>query len=676
MVYRSWQIGKIDDEKANKLCKHYNIQKILSDVLVARGFDTIELAKDFLLDDNAFRNPMEMHGMKEAVARILKAVDTGERIVVFGDYDVDGITATALLYTYLETIGAQVYYKLPTRSDDGYGMSANIVQEIAQKNVNLIITVDNGICECEAVDKANELGVDVIITDHHLVPDILPNAVAVVNPQIPQDKSGYNNLCGVGVAFMLACCLEGCTPEELLPFYGDLAAIGTIADIMSLTDINRKIVKHGLEILQNTQRPGLEALIQSCGLSDKEIKVDNISFGIAPRLNAAGRMDNATAALELLLCDDIEEAYERVASLEEQNAARQKEEQEILKDVLAKINADENYQKERILVVFAQNYHQGVIGIVASRVLETYGKPAIIISVDENGEGKGSGRSATGISLYNGLLACEDLLLRFGGHDLAAGLNIEKNNIDAFRKKINEWAKKEYPTLIYPSIKLDVKVNINTLTEEDLIEVSKLAPFGHANPSPLFLVENAVIEAVYPVSDAKHSRLRINQNGASFYAVLFGQSPSSLAYKVGDNVDLVVSLSVFEGKNGNMISGRIKDIRPFAMSEKHLDNIALFEALLCGVQLSSRQKTEIKPLRQDVIDVYRQAQKGINGKDLRVLFASLGEERTGKILVSLYALTELGLIEIKEQNGEQFYTATQNTKKKDLQEAPIFARLI
>ncbi len=676
MVYRSWQIGAINEEKSQELSKNLNIQRILSDILIARGYDTNELAKEILVDDKSLQNPMEMYGMKEAVARILKAVDNGERIVVFGDYDVDGVTATALLYSYLDSIGAEVYYKLPTRSDDGYGLSLNLVREIAQKKVNLIITVDNGICECEAVEIANELGVDIVITDHHLAPETLPNAVAVVDPQIPQDNSEYKNLCGVGVAFMLACCIEGCKPEELLPFYADFAAIGTVADIMKLTGANRKIVKEGIEMLQNTQRPGLLALLMSCGLNDKELKAENISFGIAPRLNAAGRMDNATQALELLLCDDIEQAHEMVSALEEQNTARQKEEQEIIKDVLEKINADENYSKERILVVFAPNYHQGVIGIVASRVLETYGKPTIIISVDEKGEGKGSGRSAVGISLYNGIAACEDLLIRFGGHDLAAGLSIDKNNIAEFRKRINEWAKKEYPTLNYPPIKLDIEVKLDNLTEENLQEVSKLAPFGHANPSPLFLIKHAVIEAVYPVSDAKHSRLRINQNGFSFYAVIFGKSPSALAYKTGDKVDLAVSLSIYEGKNGNMISGRIKDIRPGGMSEKHLEHLALFEALNSGVQLSDGDKLTLKPERQDVIDVYKLTKVGINAQDLRVVFAKLGEERSGKILIALHALQELELIKQEEHSGEQIYIAIENAPKKDLQTAPIFSKLI
>ncbi len=675
MFYRSWQINKIDENKSKQISEKLNIPRIVSDILVARGNTEEDLVSEVLFIDKNLPDPNKMHGMKEAVERILTAVDNGERIVVFGDYDVDGVTATALLYSYLDSIGAEVYYKLPTRSENGYGLSSKVVEDLAQKNVDLIITVDNGICECEAADKANELGVDLVITDHHIAPEVLPKAVAIVDPQLPQDESEYKMLCGVGVALMLAACLEGCTPEELLPFYGDFAAIGTIADIMSLTGVNRKIVEEGLVMLQNTQRPGIAALIESCGLADKEIKAENISFAISPRLNAAGRMDNASAALELLLCEDIEEAEELVNLLESQNIARQKEEQEILEDVLNKINADVNYQKERIIVVFAPNYHQGVIGIVASRVVDFYGKPAIIISIDENGEGKGSGRSVAGISLYNGIASCEDLLLRFGGHDLAAGLSIDKDNINLFRKRINEWALTEYETITYPPIKLDIEVKLNEISEDVLEDVSKLAPFGHANPMPLFLIKGISIEAIYPVSDGKHSRLRLSKTGVSFYAVYFGKNPQNSPYNVGDIVDVAISLSMYESKNGNVLSGRIKEMRPSSLTQEHLEYIAIYEALCSGANLTSEHKQKICPNRQDTVDVYRQAQNGINSDDLRPLFAKLGEHRTGKILVSLQALLELELIKKDELSGAQIYTAVDNAPKKDLALAPVLAKL-
>ena len=374
--------------------------------MCARGLDTPEAARAVCGGGDALSDPMLLSGMEAAVARIHRAIDDGERIAVFGDYDVDGVTATALLYTYLDSAGADVYYKLPSRDDDGYGLSETAVDLMAAKGVSLIVTVDNGVSANAAIAHAKEQGVDVVVTDHHLPPQTLPEAAAIVNPQLPGDESPCKTLSGAGVAFKLAAALDGCTPDEMLPFYGDLAAIGTIADIMLLEGENRRIVKAGLALLQQTERPGIAALIEACGLGGKELTAENVSFGLAPRLNAAGRMDSAAAALELLLCEDPEEAEAIVAGLEAQNAARQKAEQDILQGVLDSVAADETYGADRILVVWGRGYHQGVIGIVASRVVERFGKPAIIVSVDENGEGKGSGRSIAGVSLYNAIAAC------------------------------------------------------------------------------------------------------------------------------------------------------------------------------------------------------------------------------------------------------------------------------
>ncbi|MEG2930686.1 MAG: single-stranded-DNA-specific exonuclease RecJ, partial [Ruthenibacterium sp.] len=572
MFYRPWQINRPDAALAADLAEQTQLPRLVCDVLLSRGVASAAEVQDILGQGQTLSSPMCMKNMDAAAQRILRAVDGGERIVVFGDYDVDGVTATAMLYTYLDSVGAEVYYKLPSRADDGYGLFPDIVEQMAAKNVTLIITVDNGVSANEAIARANELGVDVVVTDHHLPPEVLPAAAAIVDPQLADDESPCKTLCGAGVAFKLICALEGCAPEELLPFYGDLAAIGTIADIMVLVGENRLIVKEGLKMLRHTDRPGLAALIESCGFAGKELTAENVSFGLSPRLNAAGRMDNAAAALELLLCEDIDEAQQRVQALEEQNAARQKAEQDITQSVLEAIAADDSYQADKILIVAGEGYHQGVIGIVASRIVERFGKPAIIISIDENGEGKGSGRSLEGISLYHAIAACEDLLLRYGGHAMAAGLSVMRENIPALRKKINEWAAIEHPTLRHPALVLDSPVTLAATKEADVNGLAVLAPFGHGNPSPLFLLESAVIDAVYPVSEGKHSRLRLRQGNASLYAVLFGHSPEALCYAQGDTVDVALSLSVYEGKNGSMLSGRVKELRPSGLDSDYLDS--------------------------------------------------------------------------------------------------------
>ena len=475
------------------------------------------------------------------------------------------------------------------------------------------------------------------------------------------------------MAFKLAAALEGCDPEELLPFYGDLAAIGTVADIMTLEGENRHIVKAGLAALAHTDRPGLAALIRSCGFEGKALTAENISFGLSPRLNAAGRMDSAAEALELLLCEDEEEAERLAASLEDKNATRQKAEQEIAQSITEVIEADASYGADRILVVAGHGYHQGVIGIVASRIVEKYGKPAIIISVDETGEGKGSGRSIKGISLYSAIAACSDLLIRFGGHDLAAGLSVREEQIPALRRKINEWAVNEYPVVQSPPLEIDAAVHLSRLSAESVASLDVLAPFGAGNPAPVFVVENAVIDGVYALSEGRHSRIRLRQQGAPLYAVLFGKGPEELAYHVGDAVDAAVSLSVYEGKAGPMVSARIRDLRPAGIDEAYLESAGLCGAFFCGAQLPEEARALCCPERSDVADVYRLVRSShVSCDDLRPVFRALGERRAGRILASLRALEQLSLIE-KTPGG--CYRAVANAPKRNLDDAPVLQQL-
>lgn len=679
MLYRPWQIGRPDPARSAALSSALELPRLVCDVLCARGMDTPEAARALCgAQDAPLGDPLRLSGMAAAVERIHRAVDAGERIVVFGDYDVDGVTASALLYTYLDSVSADVYYKLPSRDDEGYGLSPAAVDAMAAKGVRLIVTVDNGISAGEAIDRAREKGIDVVVTDHHLPPQQLPKAAAIVDPQLPGDASGCGMLSGAGVAFYLAAALEGCPPEELLPFYGDLAAIGAIADIMPLVGANRRIVKAGLALLHQTERPGLAALLERCGLGGKELTAENISFGLAPRLNAAGRMDSAAAALELLLCEDPDEAAERAAGLEAQNAARQKAEQEILQSVLDAIAADESYRSDRILVVWGRQFHPGVIGIVASRVVERFGKPAIVVSIDENGEGRGSGRSVAGIPLYSAIAACEPLLIRFGGHALAAGLSVREENLPALRKEMNAWAAQAYPTPVRPALRLDAPLALAGLREADVAALSVLEPFGSGNPAPVFCLQGAVIEAVQPLSEGRHTRLRLRQGEGVLYAALFGRGPGALGYSVGDTVDAALSLSVFEGKNGPMISARLRDVRPAGLGEDWLEGTLLYEALLCGAPLTEPQRDVLRPARADTVALYRAlrgAPNGLYAEDLRPLFARLGAENAGKALVSLEALRELSLAELRQTPDGPRWFAAPAAEKKDLASAPILRRL-
>lgn len=678
MTYCPWRLAPQDEDAARRFAAETGMPQLVCGVLAARGCGTPEAARALCGPGGRLGDPMRLSGMPQAVARIQQAIDNGERIVVFGDYDVDGVTATALLYAYLDSAGADVYYKLPSRGEDGYGLSEAAVELMDEKDVTLIITVDSGISAAAAVRRAKELGMDVVVTDHHLAPAQLPEAAAVVDPQQPGDESGCGMLAGAGVAFKLVCALEGCDAEELLPVYGDLAAIGTVADIMPLVGENRRMVKAGLALLQETDRPGLAALIRQCGLEGKRLTAENISFALAPRLNAAGRMDDATAALELLLCEDEAQAAGLAAALEEKNAERQKTEQHIAQSVLDTLAADPSYETDRILVVWGEGYHQGVIGIVASRMVEKFGKPAIVIAVDEAGEGKGSGRSVPGVSLYDAIAACAPLLVRYGGHAQAAGLSVKKENLGALRRAINAWAAQQYPVPAAPPIEVDTRVQLAALSCEAVAGLEKLAPFGAGNPAPLFLVEDALLEGVYPLSEGKHVRLRLRQGSAVLNAVYFGKGPDTLCYAPGAQVDVVLALSIFEGKAGPTVSARVKDMRPAGLKDDYLDTLLPAQAALAGAVLGPHEVQQVYPQREDTAAVYRLLAAhpgGMCAEDLRGMFARCGAQRAGKVLVSLRALCELGLVQQRQDARGEFLHIVPTQGKKDLAAAPILQRL-
>lgn len=487
-----------------------------------------------LEEEPPLSDPFLLKDMDKAVARIQQAIENGETIVIFGDYDVDGVSATAILYECLTNLGAQVRCKLPTREGGGYGLNRETLQKLADKGYKLIVTVDNGISAIEEADLAAELGIELVITDHHLPAQQLPKAVAVVDPKREDDTSPFKDLCGAGVAFKLCAALEGCEdPAELLEPFGELAALGTIADVMPLVGENRTIVKEGLATLQDTLRPGLQALLENAGYADRPVTAETVSYGLAPRLNAAGRMDTAAVALKLLLCENEEQAAGIAARLSEINTSRQQAEQQIAAAALEKLSADPARVLDRVIVVSGEGWHPGVIGIVATRLMEKYGRPSIVIST-ENGEGRGSGRAPTSFNLHAALCACAPLLLRFGGHSAAAGLTIEEEKIGAFRKAINDWAAKEYPVPKPLPLKLDAVADIAELTVPTVQELSRLAPFGSGNPVPVFLLQNAAVDGIWPLgSEGRHCRIRLRQGRGSLLCLTVRHRPGRPALPHG-----------------------------------------------------------------------------------------------------------------------------------------------
>ena len=645
---------------------------LLAGILTARGITDPAEALTLLAGEEELSDPALLTDMDAACQRIWQAIDNGETIVVFGDYDVDGVTATALLYQHLKGMGATVKCMLPSREGDGYGLSRNAIQSIHDKGYQLIVTVDNGISAVEEAEFAAELGIDLIITDHHLPPETLPKAVAVVDPRRLDDHSPFKGLCGAGVAFKLCAALDGCPPEEMLDYCGDLAAVGTVADVMPLTGENRTLVKSGLRQLQNTDRPGLEALLEEVGLAGRPITAENISYAIAPRINAAGRMDSAVTALQLVLCEDPDRAEELAHKLNEINVKRQETELEIFKAAQVLLEQQPERLEDRVMLLWGRDWHPGVIGIVASRLVERTGRPVIVVTVDEHGECKGSGRSVPGFNLHACIGSCADLLIRYGGHAMAAGLSVREENLPELRRRLNEWAARECPVLHTAPLECDLPIHLDRVTVDSVRRIDALAPFGAENPTPVFLLQSAVVDGVYPVSEGRHSRLRLRQGNASVYAVWFGMPPEQLPYTMGDVVDAALNLSVYESARGAQLSGRILDLHPAGLGTKLAEQAALVAALRRGTPLTAEQKTLITPDRSHIITVYRELQvRRWHAEDLQPLCAKLGEENTGKTLVAVTALEQVGLIATVEKGGANYLELVPAQGKKNLADAPI-----
>jgi len=540
------------------------------------------------------------------------------------------------------------------------------------KGCKLIVTVDNGISAVEEADYAAELGIDLIITDHHLPPETLPKAIAVVDPRREDDTSPFKGLCGAGVAFKLCAALDGCPPEEMLDYCGDLAAVGTVADVMPLTGENRTLVKAGLRQLQNTDRPGLEALLEEVGLAGKPVTAENVSYAIAPRINAAGRMDNAVTALQLVMCEDPDRAAELAHKLNEINTKRQETELQIFKAAQELLEQEPERLEDRVMLLWGRDWHPGVIGIVASRLVERTGRPVIVVTIDEHGECKGSGRSVQGFNLHACIGACADLLIRYGGHAMAAGLSVREENLPALRRRLNDWAARKCPVLHTTPLECDLPIHLDRVTVESVRKLDQLAPYGAENPTPVFLLQNAVLDGVYPVSEGRHSRLRLRQGNASVYAVWFGMPPEQLPYAMGDVVDAALNLSVYDSPRGAQLSGRILDLHPAGLGTKLAEQAAFVVALRRGTPLTEEQKKLITPERSDIVTVYRELQaRRWHAEDLQPLCAKLGEENTGKTLVAVTALEQVGLIAAVEKGGAKYLELVPAQSKKNLADAPV-----
>ena len=493
-----------------------------------------------------------------------------------------------------------------------------------------------------------------------------------MDPKRADDESPFKDLCGAGVAFKLCAALEGCDPAELLEMYGELAALGTVADVMPLVGENRTIVREGLALLQDTMRPGLHALLESAGCSGKPVTADTVSYSLAPRLNAAGRMDNAAVALKLLLCGDEDQATGIAERLAEINTERQQTEQQVFAAALQTLEADPARIRDRVLVVCGEDWHPGVIGIVAARLMERFSRPAIVISMHE-GEGRGSGRAPDSFDLHSALAGCAQYLTRFGGHAAAAGVEIEEENLAAFRQAINAWAAEHAARPEAVSLQLDAAVTLAELNLDNVQELARLAPFGRENPMPVLLVRHAFVDGLWPMgAEGRHTRVRLRQGNDTVFASVFGVAPQAFAYPVGSEVEAALEVSIFNGRSGPMVSAHLHAIRPAELGNTPSEQAAWFEAFRTGAALPADRAAALLPERADTVALYRRIRTGqVASADLQPVFAAGGAQNTGKILASLTALQELGLVE--DRDGHWLPVAV--TDKRDLASAPVLQRL-
>lgn len=678
MILRKWEVRPLDKERAAAFAQTYGVPFFLAMLMNIRGLDDAAHLREFLGEGEPLSDPFLLKDMDKAAARITRAVDNMEKIAVYGDYDADGVTSTAMLYSYLETRGADVIFYIPQREGEGYGMNIGAVEYLKEQGVSLIVTVDNGISSVQEVARANELGIDVVVTDHHRPQEILPDAVAVVDAYRPDDTSPYKHFSGVGIAFKLLMALEDGAGdvEDLLEAYSDLAAIGTIGDIVPLTGENRTLIRAGLERLSQSDRPGVQALLENAGVAGKALTSTNVAFTLVPRINATGRMGAPERAVRLLISGYDEEAEVLSEEICADNEERRRVEAEIAEAAFAAIEA-KGYMKDRVVVVDGENWHHGVIGIVASRVTERCGKPCMIISRGET-EAKGSGRSIEGFSLFEAICACGDLLIKFGGHPMAAGITLKPENIEAFRKRINQYAAEHFPQMPTQTVTLDCKLNPAALSVSMAQSLTQLEPFGNGNPQPVFGLFNMELSNVTPVGGGGHLRLTLEKNGAVITAMRFNTKPEELPYHIGDKIDLAVQLEAREFRGQPSLTVIVRDMKFAAFNtEKNIASLASFEKWQRGEVLSAEDKNRLYPDRACLAAIYR-ALRTVNGKETdQVRFVSqFGKDMTlGLFKTALLVFEERGLVH--SEIADDTFTATliETSGKTDITRSPVLLAL-
>lgn len=668
---KKWIIRNYDKDTVGKLQRGCGISSLAASVLAAKGYTSPETVADKLEVDE-LSDPFLIYDMKAAADVINQAIDDGTHICVYGDYDCDGIMAAAILYSYLLESGAEVSCYIPERAE-GYGLNKAAVDTLRENGTELIITVDNGISAIEEAEYIYSLGMKLIVTDHHRQGERLPRAEAVVDPHRYDDISPFKHLCGAAVALKLVAALDGGDYTTALAQFGDLAAIATVADIVSLTGENRFIVRYGLELINNTDRIALIALKEVCGLDDSEVDSRAIGFGLAPRINASGRFGSPKRALELFLSEDEEEAAEIAQELNRLNDARKEAEKVIISDIFETLEKEYEPLRDRVICLFGKGWHHGVIGIVAAKLTERFGKPCFIAS-EEDGVIRGSARSFGSFSVFDALTAAADSLEKFGGHPGAGGYTVKPGREQDFRRLINQYALENHKVMPCSTITADARISAEQLTVAEVKGLDVLEPFGEDNEKPLFLIENAEIADILPLSGGIHTKIRIKLGGGLYDALLFRKSPKELSVSQGTFCDMIVSLGINVYRGRESVSIFVSDVQPHGIDQnKYFAALNAFEAFTRSEELPERYYASMLPTRDEAVSVYKLIPE--DGINTDTLFMRLN----GKIgnfcrfSVSLEAMRQLGLVHISPENG--IVTRVKVSHKADLNSAPILVEL-
>ncbi len=713
---KKWIVKEHNDEASKsgiaKIVRTLNIHPIVARLLYNRGYTDIGAVKNFIgMESEMLSNPFDMKDIDKAIERIHSSIVNHEKITVYGDYDVDGVTSVCTLYLYLKSKGADIDYYIPNRVGDGYGVSDAAIKQIADGGGKLIITVDTGITANEEVQYAKSIGVDFVITDHHECHADLPAAAAVVNPHRPDCNYPFKELAGVGVVFKLISayeeriCKKSRREAALNVFseYADLVAIGTIADVMPIKNENRIIVSYGLKMIETTERPGLIALMEAStpqresSKNDRRAKRSKVTSGyvgytLAPRINAAGRIKSAEIAVKLFLARNLDSAKRIAEDLCQANKERQAEENNIILEAYEKIEKLD-LDNTHVIVLDADNWHHGVIGIVSSRITEKFSKPSILVSFEGNDSGtsspddvgKGSGRSVKGLNLVDALCYCEDHLVKFGGHELAAGLSVTRGELNNFREKINEYARLNLANIdMTPTLEADCVISLDEVNINLAQQLQKLEPYGVGNPIPAFIIKNVWVNEIVGVSDGRHTRLVLSDGNSTVTAMFFSTSPESTDIHNGDKVDVLFNIDVNEWLGRKSVQLIVKDIRSTETageaSNKAKDR---FREIWNGATFSSEEN--VLPVRDDFVSVYNlilnSARVGISSFTHKELESRLASSYDGakigyiKLKIIIRVFQELNILGIDEFEEEHYHFTIRYNQKTNLEKSFLLKKL-